>query len=62
MNVEVQRADLETIAAVERAGGRIRTAYYDLESLRVAVDPEKWLVAGVAIGTLCGLSSDGYAS
>jgi len=42
LNLEVQRADLTSIAAVERVGGKIRTAYYDLESLKVAAHPEKW--------------------
>lgn len=27
------------VAAVERAGGTVRTAYYDLDSLRAAVNP-----------------------
>uniref|UniRef100_A0A914EN10 Large ribosomal subunit protein uL15m n=1 Tax=Acrobeloides nanus TaxID=290746 RepID=A0A914EN10_9BILA len=49
INLEVQWADQTTIAAVERAGGRIRTAYYDLESLRAAVDPEKWFRSGKPI-------------
>ena len=35
-----------TIGAIERAGGKIRTAYYDLESLRAAVDPLKWFKDG----------------
>lgn len=35
-----------TIAAIEKAGGKIRTAYYDLESLRAAVNPLKWFKDG----------------
>lgn len=42
----MQWASQTAIAAVEKAGGRIRTAYYDLESLKAAVDPEKWFQSG----------------
>lgn len=49
INIEVQWASLHTIAAIERAGGRIRTAYYDLESLKAAIDPESWFRAGKPI-------------
>lgn len=49
INLEVQWASLTCIAAVEKAGGRIRTAYYDLESLKAAVDPEKWFSTGQPI-------------
>lgn len=46
INIEVQWANQMTIGAIEKAGGKIRTAYYDLESLRAAVDPEKWFKDG----------------
>uniref|UniRef100_A0A915ETJ5 Large ribosomal subunit protein uL15m n=1 Tax=Ditylenchus dipsaci TaxID=166011 RepID=A0A915ETJ5_9BILA len=49
INLEVQWASMTCIAAVEKAGGRIRTAYYDLESLKAAVDPEKWFSTGQPI-------------
>lgn len=42
MDLEVQWASQRTIAAVERAGGRIRTAYYDPKSLEAAIDAKKW--------------------
>uniref|UniRef100_A0A7E4UQW4 ABC transporter substrate-binding protein n=1 Tax=Panagrellus redivivus TaxID=6233 RepID=A0A7E4UQW4_PANRE len=46
VNIEVQWANQMTIAATELAGGRIRTAYYDLDSLRAAVDPQAWFRNG----------------
>lgn len=46
VNLEVQWASQTAIAAIERAGGRIRTAYYDAGSLQAAVDPEKWFMEG----------------
>lgn len=39
INLEVQWASQTAIAAVERAGGRIRLAYYDIESVGVATQP-----------------------
>ncbi|KHN87599.1 39S ribosomal protein L15, mitochondrial [Toxocara canis] len=49
VDLEVQWASETAIAAVERAGGCIRTAYYDIASLEAAVDPEKWFHAGKPI-------------
>jgi len=46
INIEVQWANQMTIGAIERAGGKIRTAYYDLTSLEAAVDPQKWFQEG----------------
>ncbi|KAK0425758.1 hypothetical protein QR680_009366 [Steinernema hermaphroditum] len=46
VNLEVQWASATAIAAIEKAGGRIRTAYYDLESLRAASDPKTWFQSG----------------
>ncbi|VDM95185.1 unnamed protein product [Thelazia callipaeda] len=46
INLEVQWASETAIAAVERAGGRIRVAYYDAAALEAAVDPEKWFLSG----------------
>lgn len=46
MNLEVQWASQTAIAAVEKAGGRIRTAYYDAAALEAAIDPEKWFLLG----------------
>lgn len=31
---------------MEKAGGRIRIAYYDAAALEAAVDPEKWFLSG----------------
>lgn len=49
MNIEVQWASLTTIAAIEKAGGRLRTAYYDLNSLRAAKSAENWFLSGYPI-------------
>ncbi|MFH4977573.1 hypothetical protein AB6A40_004282 [Gnathostoma spinigerum] len=49
VNLEVQWASETAIAAVERAGGRIRTAYYDISSLEAVIDPEKWFKSGLPI-------------
>uniref|UniRef100_A0A1I8AEL2 Large ribosomal subunit protein uL15m n=1 Tax=Steinernema glaseri TaxID=37863 RepID=A0A1I8AEL2_9BILA len=46
VNLEVQWASVSAIAAIEKAGGKIRTAYYDLESLRAACDPKAWFLSG----------------
>ena len=42
MNIEVQWASEQTIAAVERHGGVITTAYYDIISVTALCDAEKW--------------------
>jgi len=49
INLEVQWASETAIAAVEKAGGRIRTAYYDPISLMAAVNPKAWFEAGEPI-------------
>ncbi|GBP06081.1 39S ribosomal protein L15, mitochondrial [Eumeta japonica] len=47
--IEVQHAKESVIAAIERNGGIIRTAYYDPRSLHVIKNPEKWFEKGVPI-------------
>ncbi|CEF65526.1 39S ribosomal protein L15, mitochondrial [Strongyloides ratti] len=49
VNLEVQWASEYTIAMIEKNGGTIRTAYYDLNSLECAVDPKKWFLSGKPI-------------
>jgi len=49
VNLEVQWADEQSIAAVERAGGRITCAYYDLHSVIALADPEKFFKSGAPI-------------
>lgn len=49
VNLEVQWASETAIAAVEKAGGSIRIAYYDAAALEAAVDPEKWFLSGTKI-------------
>lgn len=45
IDIEVQYATPSAIAAVEKAGGRVRTAYYDVESLEAAINPKCWFEA-----------------
>lgn len=49
VNIEVQRASEQTIAAVERNGGVITTRFYDLLALHAVVDPLKFFKRGIAI-------------
>jgi len=49
VNLEVQWADEQSIAAVERAGGRITCAYYDLHSVIALADPVKFFKSGSPI-------------
>ena len=46
VNLEVQWASERVIAAVERAGGTITTAFYDVASLQAMVDPERFFKRG----------------
>ncbi|CAD6184492.1 unnamed protein product [Caenorhabditis auriculariae] len=49
VDIEVQYASQSAIAAVERAGGRVRTAYYDTLALEAAVDPRSWFQKGLPV-------------
>uniref|UniRef100_A0A1I7UEK8 Large ribosomal subunit protein uL15m n=1 Tax=Caenorhabditis tropicalis TaxID=1561998 RepID=A0A1I7UEK8_9PELO len=49
VDIEVQYATQSAIAAVEKAGGRVRTAYYDVESLEAAINPKAWFEKGKVI-------------
>ncbi|CAG9772045.1 unnamed protein product [Ceutorhynchus assimilis] len=49
LNIEVQWASELVIAAVERAGGTITTAYYDPDSLRAMVNTKKFFERGTPI-------------
>lgn len=49
INIEVQHAKESVIAAIERNGGIIRTAYYDLRSLQALINPLKWFERGEPI-------------
>jgi hypothetical protein len=46
VNIEVQWASEPVIAAIERNGGVITTAYYDVHSLWAAINPEKFFQKG----------------
>lgn len=47
INIEVQHATEQVIAAIERNGGTITTAYYDLDSVIAAHDPLKFFMKGI---------------
>jgi len=49
VNLEVQWASEQAIAAVERAGGRVTTAYYDLHSVIALRDPLNFFLTGSPI-------------
>lgn len=49
VNVEVQWASEHVIAAIERNGGIITTAFYDTHSLWAVIDPEKFFMKGEPI-------------
>lgn len=49
INIEVQWASEQVIAAIEKNGGIITTAYYDPHSLLLLKDPKKFFESGQAI-------------
>lgn len=49
INIEVQWASEIVIAAIERAGGIITTAFYDQHSLQCMINAKKFFERGVAI-------------
>lgn len=49
INIEVQRADEQVVAAIEKNGGTITTRYYDPGSLIALSDPKKFFKRGVPI-------------
>jgi len=49
LNLEVQWADEQAIATVEKNGGRITTAYYDLNSVIALSNPLKFFSTGAPI-------------
>jgi len=49
INIEVQWASEQSIAAVERAGGKITCSYYDLHSVIALSDPIKFFKSGSPI-------------
>ena len=42
INIEVQWASEQSIAAVEKNGGVITTSYFDIMSVTALTNPEKW--------------------
>jgi large subunit ribosomal protein L15 len=46
VNIEVQHASEQVIAAIERNGGVITTAFYDPVSLLAMRDPMKFFISG----------------
>ncbi|KRT86484.1 ribosomal protein [Oryctes borbonicus] len=51
VNIEVQWASEAAIAAIEKVGGVITTAYYDQHSLHAMVNPEKFFQRGKTCNT-----------
>lgn len=49
INIEVQHTTEPVIAAIEKNGGVITTAYYDMESLMALVNPLKFFGRGIPI-------------
>lgn len=49
LNIEVQHAREPVIAAIERNGGRITTAYYDIKSVSALANPYKFFKTGEPI-------------
>jgi large subunit ribosomal protein L15 len=49
VNIEVQHASEQVIAAIEKNGGVITTSYYDAHSLYALRNPKKWFEKGVPI-------------
>lgn len=49
INIEVQHASELIIATIERLGGTIRTAYYDVQSLWAMKNTRKFFAKGVPI-------------
>lgn len=49
LNIEVQYAREPVIAAIERSGGRITTAYFDIKSVSALSDPHKFFNTGEPI-------------
>lgn len=47
VNIEVQHAKEAVIAAVERNGGVITNAYYDIESVWALINPEIHFLRGL---------------
>ena len=47
LNIEVQYASEQTIAAIERNGGTITTAYFDIKSVIALSDPLNFFKKGI---------------
>ncbi|GBM71227.1 39S ribosomal protein L15, mitochondrial [Araneus ventricosus] len=49
VNIEVQHAKETVIAAIERSGGVITTTYYDIDSVKALINPQKFFETGKPI-------------
>ena len=54
VNIEVQWASEQTIAAVERNGGVITTAYFDIFSVNALSDPKRYFSLGHPVRRFIG--------
>ena len=52
VNLEVQWANEQSIAAVERNGGVITTSYYDISCVTAMVNPQKWFKGRLKISSI----------
>lgn len=49
LNIEMQMADKDAIAAVERLGGQFYSTYFDHHSIQIAVNPIDFFLSGKAM-------------
>ena len=49
LNIEVQYASEQAIAAVERCGGRITTKFYSADCVQAMIAPEEFFMKGIPI-------------
>ena len=49
INLEVQHANEQAIAAIERNGGTVVTKYYDMRCVEAMVDPQAFFMRGLPI-------------
>ena len=55
INIEVQHASEQVIAAVERHGGSITTAYFDMKSVMALHNPAKFFESGKGLAFMAFL-------
>lgn len=61
INIEVQYTSEPVIAAIERNGGQITTAFFDIKSVQALMDPLKFFQGGLPIPKRCLPPEDAFA-